>query len=382
MDAAEVISLGPVLILPSLELFMIWFGSPGRKSGLRSFSMLRPFITVATSLALVMPLSSPASTQVLKPLVLQLDWKPTAQFAGMLMASRLGFYKQEGLDVSILPADATMATVSLVAHQANAIGVAEADVVLVDRAKGYRIKAFGAILQTTPFSLFTLKASGLTSFGSLRGKRIGLYGDGEKAIDVLLKFNGMSRKDVTLVNIPLSLQPLISGQVDAMQGYVVDEAVRLKMEGHPVNIIRMADNGYVSYAEVLFASTALVDKHPDELAGFLRASRRGWEYAIDHPDETARTIVSDFLPDGSVEEQRESLRQVIPLLGDPKIVGGMQPDTWDKAVQMFNQYQFADRTVSASDLVDYSILDRLDRQTPPEGTRPNKERMDANRVVE
>ena len=76
------------------------------------------------------------------------------------------------------------------------------------------------------------------------------------------------------------------------------------------------------------------------------------------------------------------MRQVIPLLGDPKIVGGMQPDTWDKAVQMFNQYQFADRTVSASDLVDYSILDRLDRQTPPEGTRPNKERMDANRVVE
>ena len=326
---------------------------------IRRLAVLRQAATLTVLLGAGMP-CIPAAVTLPASVVLQLDWKPTAQFAGFLVAQAQGFYQQEGLNVSILPADATMATVPLVARQTNAIGVAEADVVLVDYAKGYPIKAFAAMLQTNPFCLFTLKTSGLTSLKSLRGKRIGLYGDGEKAIDVLLKFNGMTRRDVTLVKIPLSLQPLITGQVDAMQGYIVDEAVRLRIEGHPVNVIRMADNGYVSYAEVLFASNGMVDLHPDQLSAFLRASRRGWEFAIAHPDDTAQMIVRDYLPGGSVEEQRASLQQVIPLLGDQKTIGNMQPEIWAAAVSMFNQNQVADHRFNATNLVDYSILKRLD----------------------
>lgn len=296
------------------------------------------------------------------PLTIQLDWKPTAQFAGILVAKDRGFYRQAGLDVTILPTDAEMATVAIVSAGKASIGVTEADVALVGRAHGAPIKAFATMMQATPFCLITLKQSGLATIKSLKGKRIGLHGDGEKSIDVPLRFNGMTRQDVTLIDVPYTLDDLIAGKVDAMQGYSVDEAVRLETHGYPVNIIPFSENGYASYAEVLFARSAFVDRHPEQLLAFLKATRAGWNYAIAHPDETARMIVRRYLPEGSVDEQRRSLAQVIPLLdsetGDRRF-GWMRKQTWDQSTAMFNRYQLVDRPVDASELVDYSIIEKL-----------------------
>jgi ABC-type nitrate/sulfonate/bicarbonate transport system substrate-binding protein len=237
------------------------------------------------------------------PLTVQLDWQPTAQFAGILVAKEQGFYAAEGLDVKILGADAATNPVEAVAAHANWIGVAEADVLLAGIANGKHVKAFATMMQSTPFALLTLKESGLTSIKSLKGKTIGLHDDGEKAIDVLLQFNGMTRRDVTTRSIPYSDEPLLNGSVSAMQGYVIDEAVRLEMEHHAVNIIPMSANGYVCYAEVLFAADTLLRTNPDAVVRFVRATGRGWEYAAAHPEETAKMIVERYMPSASFVER-------------------------------------------------------------------------------
>ncbi len=319
---------------------------------------------VALALGLPSAVASPpaAKTTRLTPIKLQLDWKPNAQFAGMLVAVQRGLYEREGLAVSVIPVNAEMSTTAAVSGHLNTIGIAEADKLLVDHARGFHGKAIATLMQTTPFSLFTLKSSGLTRVSSLRHKRIGIYAEGEKSVDVMLEFNGMSRQDVKLVIIPPSVKPLISGEVDAMQGYVVDEGVELQMAGHPVNVIRMGDNGYVSYAEVIFASDEMVRTQPELLVKFLRATQQGWLYAEAHPDETARMIVEKYHPGDSVEEQKTSLEQIFPLLRaetHDNRIGMMRPQTWASCVQMFNRYELAGRQVSAKNLVDYSILERL-----------------------
>jgi len=72
--------------------------------------------------------------------------------------------------------------------------------------------------------------------------------------------------------------------------------------------------------------------------------------------------VRRYLPEGSVDEQRRSLAQVIPLLdsetGDRRF-GWMRKQTWDQSTAMFNRYQLVDRPVDASELVDYSIIEKL-----------------------
>jgi ABC-type nitrate/sulfonate/bicarbonate transport system substrate-binding protein len=294
------------------------------------------------------------------PLTVQLDWKPTAQFAGILAADAEGYYAAEHLNVTILPADDATHTVPLVAAHTNWIGIAEADVLLVEVAKGEHVKAFATMMQSTPFALLTLKQSGLTTIKSLRGKTIGLHGDGQKAIDVLLQFNGMTRQDVTIVDTPYSTAPLLNGTVDAIQGYIIDEAVALDMEHHPVYIIPMSGNGYVSYAEVLFASDALLARDPNDLVRFLRATGRGWEFAAAHPDETAGLIVTRYLHESTVAEQKASLLAVLPLLHtESSHFGAMLPDTWARSLQMFQRYQLVNRALHASEAVDYTILDKL-----------------------
>jgi NitT/TauT family transport system substrate-binding protein len=298
------------------------------------------------------------------PLTVQLDWKPTAQFAGLLVAKQQGFYTAEGLDVTILPDGSDSNSVTAVARHANDttgwVGITEADLLLSEQAKGAPVKAFATMLQTTPFALITLKGSGLTTIRSLQGKTIGLHDDGQKAIDVLLQFNGMKRSDITVAKVPYSNEPLIAGKVAAMQGYVIDEAVRLRMEGHPINIIPMGDNGYVSYAEVLFAPAAYLRTHTEALARFVRATGRGWDYAAAHPDSTARMIVTKYAPQSTVAEQRASLLAVLPLLHtESPHFGAMLPETWDRSVQMFETYQLTEGKLNAKDAVDYSVLEKL-----------------------
>jgi NitT/TauT family transport system substrate-binding protein len=294
------------------------------------------------------------------PLTVQLDWKPTAQFAGLLAAKEQGYYAAEGLDVSIVPPDDAMQTVPFAAAHPNWIGVTEADVLMVEIAKGEHVKAFATMMQTTPFALITLKSSGLTTIKNLKGKRIGLYGDGQKAIDVLLKFNGMTRNDVTLVDIPYTTDALVQGKVDAQQGYIVEEAVALEMAHHPVNVIPMSENGYVSYAELLFASDGLLHDHPDQLVKFLRATSKGWDYAAAHIDETAKIIVERYSPDRSFAEQRAELEKVLPLVhAEGGRFGEMKPETWARSLAMYEQFQLADRKLVVGDAVDYGVLARV-----------------------
>ncbi len=325
---------------------------------------MRPFYRLLIAVVSVLFLPSvlqadPAAPAKLFPLTLQLDWTYDAQFAGFLFAKRQGYYADAGLDVKILPVDQNMTTSKIVTSKPNVIGVAEADILIVDRSKGMPIKAFATTFQSTPFALISLKSSGITSIKQLKGKKLGLHGDGQKAIDVILRYNGLTKKDVTIVDIPYSLDALTSGKVDAMQGYTSDEVVQLELAKHPVNVMLMSDNGYVSYAEVLFTSDATLKKSPDQLSKFISASRLGWDYVKAHPSTAAAILATEFKADGGKEVQLKELSKVFPLINyetQNDRFGWMSPDTWAKSMDMFIKYQFLTKPLQVSDVVDYSIL--------------------------
>lgn len=296
------------------------------------------------------------------PITLQLDWKANAQFAGPLVAKEAGWYQEAGLDVTIRPADENTDPVTEVVNHSGWIGVGEADVLLVARTKGQPIKAFATMFQSTPLVLMTLKSSGLKTFTDLRGKRIGLHSDSQKAIDVLLSFNHMTRGEVTVVEVPYNLDLLLQGKVDAMQGYSVDEAVDLTLRGHPVNLVSMSENGYIAYAEVLFANEKFLESDPNTIATFLSVTNRGWERAVHEADQTARMIVTKYLAGADPAYQEASLRAIQPLLNSEthdSRLGRMKPETWAASEQMFNQYQILPVPVHAAELVDYRILKSL-----------------------
>jgi ABC-type nitrate/sulfonate/bicarbonate transport system substrate-binding protein len=288
-------------------------------------------------------------------LTVQLDWTYGAQFAGLLVAEARGYFQDAGLNVRILPVDTGMATAHQVTTHEDWIGISEADVVVVDRSQGEPIKAFATMLQTTPFALITLKSSGITSVAQLKGRRVGLHADGQKAIDVILGFNHMTRSDITIVQIPYSLDALLQGKVDAVQGYLTDEAVALERSGHPVNLLPFGENGYVSYAEVLFTSEATLARRAGDLPAFTAAVRRGWQYALSHPDDTARLLADRYHADGGAGEQRAELEKLRPLVTyespNPGDILTMRRATWEDTLKMFARYQLVSHPVSYDQLV-------------------------------
>jgi ABC-type nitrate/sulfonate/bicarbonate transport system substrate-binding protein len=147
----------------------------------------------------------------------------------------------------------------------------------------------------------------------------------------------------------------LQGKVDAVQGYMTDEAVALERSGHPVNLIPFGDNGYVSYAEVLFTSEATLAKRAGDLPAFTAAVRRGWQYALAHPDDTARLLADRYHADGGTVEQRAELDKLRPLVTyespKPADILTMQRATWEKTLAMFQRYQLVNVPVSYEQMV-------------------------------
>jgi ABC-type nitrate/sulfonate/bicarbonate transport system substrate-binding protein len=289
---------------------------------------------------------------------MQLDWKPNAQFAGLLVAFEKGYYTDAGLDVKILSVDSLMDTVGRVVAGDQWIGCAESHVLLAAKAKGAPIRAFGTMIQASPFALISLKKTGIKTVKDFKGRIIGLHADGDKAIDVVLGTNGMKRSDVIIKEVPFSLDPLLKGECDVMQGYLVDEVVACEQRGIEINIIPMSEHGYTAYGQVYFTNDKFLKAKPDVVKRFFQASNRGWSEAVRDPHATATMIVAKYLPKESVAYQEASLRRLAPVLtAESKRMGWMKASTWEEAARMFGKYRIVDRYVPPSELVTYEVME-------------------------
>jgi ABC-type nitrate/sulfonate/bicarbonate transport system substrate-binding protein len=76
----------------------------------------------------------------------------------------------------------------------------------------------------------------------------------------------------------------------------------------------------------------VVDQNPDLAARFVRASLRGWQYALEHPDEAAE-IIARWNTENSIEFQQMSLRAIIPLVDTGQVpIGWIDADRWQKGI--------------------------------------------------
>jgi ABC-type nitrate/sulfonate/bicarbonate transport system substrate-binding protein len=138
------------------------------------------------------------------PLItLQLDWKPNAQFAGILLAHHLGWYEQADIELKIFSWQSHTNPVDALATLENMIVSTEDNLLIQARAAGKPVKAIAAMLQYSALGWLALKSSGIRQMSDLRGKRLGIHADGLIALDVALTHFRMTRNDIHIV--PLAL---------------------------------------------------------------------------------------------------------------------------------------------------------------------------------
>ena len=264
------------------------------------------------------------------PVSVVLDWFPWSNHAGLFIAKDRGYFAAEGLDVDIHPPADPSTILQTVATGRDDFGINYQTGVMIARQEGVPVVSIAAIVQHPLNSVMTLKSSGITEPKDLAGKTVGWPGipDNEYLLATMLKSQGMSLKDVELVNVGFDLVPaLISKKVDAIVGaYWVHESISAINQGFPVNIMRMEHYGVPDFYElVLVTSEKKIKENPELVQRFVRAVSRGYQDAIADP-QGAVELLKRVRPEVDLAIESPGVDLLAPLWNSEQGVFGWQEE--------------------------------------------------------
>ena len=255
-----------------------------------------------------------------------LDWKFQGPTAAFLVAADKGFYAEEGLDVSIDSGNGSAGAVTRVAGGAYQMGFADINALVDFNAQnpGQSVKAVMMAYDAPPFSLFTLRSSKIEKAEDLVGRKLGapVFDASYKLFPAFAHETGIDEAAVERVNMDPALREtmLVRGEVDFISGHYFSSMLDLKSKGVAEEDIRFflyADYGMDFYGNAVIASGAFIEDHPEAVAGFIRATVRGWKDIIADPEDAIDIVAkSDPLIDKGLELQRLQLALDVNVLTD------------------------------------------------------------------
>jgi len=253
--------------------------------------------------------------QSLEKVELQLKWFHQFQFAGYYAAIEQGYYAEEGLDVQIKERDLKLSPVKQVTSGQANYGVGDTGI-LLDYAGGEKITALAAIFQHNPLVFFTLQDSDIISPYEFNGKRVmtDLVSANEAPLRALLSASHIADDGYTLVPQENNYQLLIDKEVDVISGYITDQPYYFREQKIPINIIKPQSYGIDFYGDILFTSQNEIRDHHERTNRFLKASLKGWQYAVTHPEELVQLIHNKYHSKLSLEHLRYEAAETIKLI--------------------------------------------------------------------
>lgn len=265
-------------------------------------------------------------------ITLQLKSRPYFQTAGFYTAQAKGFYRNQGLEVRILPGQAQISSLQSVIDKKVEYAISDLSV-LTAYLEGKPVVALASILQHAPFRLLSLKGAGIHDIQDLQGKRIMVTSEnGLIHLQLLLHQAGIPISAVTLVSGLPRAKELIAGHTDVI-GVLSDwEMAILDDQRIPYNVIDGQLHGVDVYGHIVFTHKDEVRDHPERVDAFLRATRQGWLYAMDHPDEAARIIMQSgqagAVTQAQLLRQADGMKKLV--LADIVDIGHMNVKRWQQ----------------------------------------------------
>ena len=221
-----------------------------------------------------------------------LDRKFEGPATPFLLPLDKGYYKAEGLNVSIDPADAELEPIKRVASGAYDMGFADINALIKFRDANPKmpIKAVFMVYNRPPYAVIGRKSRGINTPKDLEGKKLGVTTESGVFAQwpIFVKANGIDASKVTIENVGLPVRdPLLAaGQVDAITGLSFSSFIDLKDKGVPVDdviVMLMGDYGVKLYGNAIIASPKFMEEHPEAVKGFLRAFLKGLKMTVKSP---------------------------------------------------------------------------------------------------
>ena len=290
----------------------------------------------------VLALGGIAAAQDLTPVTFQLNWVAGGANAGFAAAVEQGYYKDVGLDVTVVQGNGSGNTAQMVASGQAKIAYADAVTVSQLIAKSAPMKVLATVYQSNPNEVMALKKTGIKSVADLAGRKVGVPSGSSQTtmLPLFLKANGLEESDLELLNMPnTSMVPaLLQGQVDAILGSMDAYQIQAEAQGAELDTYRFADYGVPTVSTSIFANETFVEENPELVRNFIAASLKGWSFALDNPDQAVKDLKAVF-PEMDDKLATAELAAITPLFcsGGAKFIGRAESSQWVKTQDLLSQ---------------------------------------------
>lgn len=326
-------------------------------------SVLRTFAGVLAGAAALWTGAAAAQT----PLRFTLDWRFEGPAAPFLVAIDKGYFKEEGLDVTIDTGNGSRDVIPRVASGTYDMGFGDINslVRFRDENPNVDVKAVMMVYDRPPFAIIGRKSRGIsTEPKSLEGKTFGApVADGAFAQWPIFKeVNGLDDSKMKFENVgfPVREPMLASGEVDAIFGFAMSSLINLKSRGVAVDdivVMLMGDYGVELYGNAIMVSSRFAEENPQAVKGFLRAFVRGLKDTIANPSAAVDSVIKrNDVAKKEVELERLQMnlaQNVVTPWVKEHGFGGIDPARFEKALEQIGlTFTFKKKPVASEIFVD------------------------------
>ena len=284
------------------------------------------------------------------------QWTAQAQFAGYCVAQEMGFYREAGVDVEIVHPSATISAMNRIRRNESHATTLQLCQAMEAIDSGIELVN---ILQTSMNNGMVIVSRRDTDPLTQKGARVGIWSAGFGQIAIC-----MSQKeglDYEWIRFASNVNLFIKGAIDATLAMSYNEYYQIVQAGFDLNeknVYRFCDHGYNVQEDGVYITRDYYRKHKDQARKFADASRRGWEWAVEHPEETL-DIVMKYVRDNHIATnrpmQRLMLQEVLRLQVDRESGEReyrLRPDMVKQASDLLVEYRMIDNEVTYEQLTE------------------------------
>ncbi len=288
------------------------------------------------------------AAQAADPVTIQLKWVADAQFAGYYVAAAKGYYKDAGLDVTIKAGGPDIAPEQVIAAGGADVIVDWMPAALAAREKGVKLVNIAQVFERSGLELTCRKDSGIKTPADFKGKTLGVWFFGNEypflAWMAKLHYKTTGGPDgITVLKQGFNVDPLLQKQAACISTMTYNEywqLIEAGMKPAQLTVFKYEDEGVATLEDGLYSTDAKVadPAMSERLARFVKASMKGWQYAIDHNDEAVKIVLeADTTGAQTAVHQKHMMAAVAKLVEAGKGshgIGYLEPAAYDRTVSV------------------------------------------------
>ncbi len=277
---------------------------------------------------------------------LRLNWYLGGLHVPFYYGKDLGFYKAEGIDLTINEGRGSGNTVQVVAAGSDTFGMADSGSLALAATKGAEVKAVMSLLNTAGFGVISRADAGIRTPKDLEGKRLAVTaGDAlTQLFPAVVKANNLDMSKISLIQVDPAgkVVSVLEKRADALLGGIDDQFFLLEQRGVSASGLRFADHGAPIVGMTILARNDTIASKPDVVRRFVRATIKSWEEAKKNPGaavDAALKVKPDLNRDSTLKQLMVDIDLLESKNTKGKTIGWGSSADWDETISILKQYR-------------------------------------------